>query len=44
MDPLNMMSRATVSMFFALVAVMTIVSISVMTTYTDSVMQFLLGN
>ena len=44
MDPLNLISRATVSMFLALVALMTIVSISVMATYTDSVMQFLLGN
>ncbi len=44
MDPLNLISRATVSMFFALVALMTIVSISVMTTYPDSVMLFLLGN
>lgn len=44
MDPFNLISRATVSMFFALVALITIVSISVMTTYTDSVMLFLLGN
>ena len=44
MDPLNLISRVTVSMFFALVALMTIVSISVMTTYTDSVMLVLLGN
>jgi len=44
MDPFNMISRATVSMFFALVVLMTIISISVMTTYTDSVMLFLFGN
>ena len=44
MDPFNLISRATVSIFFALVAVMTIVSISVMTTYPDSVILFLFGN